>query len=316
MRIVGTALANRLTAAFAHLQTTPVDALAPDLCIDTWDQEKTGVSCPDESQLFAADATWPLDDSILASAAGGRLIRHQHRDGVAYLDRQARHIVGCYVSARQLSVDEQSKPLGRLLTIWYGDRRVQIVHAGLVAVAGRGLLIAGPSGSGKSTTTLACACAGLDVLADDQLGLQDSADGSFTAHSLYGTMRLTPDDLARFPSLLANAIRDGDSCKALILGGTAFPDQLRRTVPVRALVLPRLSSSNTSRLRPASKAAALHVLATSSLLGPLGAGAPGFARLGRLVERVSSHWLELSRDIEAVPGLLTDLLGEVSTACG
>jgi HPr kinase/phosphorylase len=51
------------------------------------------------------------------------------------------------------------------------------LHAGCVAVGGRGLLILGPSGSGKSALALQLIALGAGLVADDRTDVTRAADG-------------------------------------------------------------------------------------------------------------------------------------------
>jgi hypothetical protein len=149
---------------------------------------------------------------------------------------------------------ERAKPLVELLSIWCNDQDVQVIHAGLVAYQGRGILIAGPSGAGKSTLALAALFGGFNYLADDQCGLAERADGSFVGHSLFASARLERGALCRFPRLQDDALEDDGrlDTKALILLPRLTPGRLPAQTPLDLVVLPRITGS-TSGARPASE---------------------------------------------------------------
>jgi hypothetical protein len=65
-----------------------------------------------------------------------------------------------------------------------------------------------------------------------------------------------------------------------------------------------------TRVRPASRGQALFGLAPSTIIVALGAGAKGFDRLARLVDRVPSYWLELGRDVTLIPDCVKRVLSE------
>lgn len=58
----------------------------------------------------------------------------------------------------------------------------QVLHAGCVAIAGRGLLILGPSGSGKSALALQLLALGAGLVSDDRTEL-DLRDGRLFARA-------------------------------------------------------------------------------------------------------------------------------------
>ena len=314
LRVIGRTLIEPLRTPFVHLQDTAGSNAAPRLVIDAWEPDITDVEDLDAPPSDAA-ATWTIDGGLLTSCAGGRLVRYRHGASTMWLDRQVRHIVSCHAAAGPVGLDERSKPFAMLLAIWYGDRGVQVVHAGLVARADRGVLVAGPSRSGKSLVTLACLDAGFDVLGDDHVGLQRSPDGSFMGHSLYGSARLHPRVLARLPSLAAHVVTDDGDAKALLLL-SPYRRQLRRRASIQALALPCAARRATARIRRATPGEALRRLAPSSLMMPFGAGGAGFARLAEMVQRVPAYWLEVGRDVTQVPRDLEAILARTSEHAG
>jgi hypothetical protein len=121
--------------------------------------------------------------------------------------------------------------------------------------------------------------------------------------------------MAHFPLLPPHAIRSShpEENKCLVLLSPLFPGQLRDSVPIRALALPRIVDAPTTRYRSASKVDALLRLAPSSLfaLAPR-PGAHDFRMLTRLVEHVPSYWLELGRDLAEIPHCVEKLLAEAA----
>ena len=92
--------------------------------------------------------------------------------------------IGTIAWNKQISVYERAKPMARLLLEWCNDHGRQVIHAGLVAYQGQGILFAGKSGSGKSTSSLACLCGEFNYLGEDYASLPRLLDGSFLGHSL------------------------------------------------------------------------------------------------------------------------------------
>ena len=129
---------------------------------------------------------------------------------------------------------------------------------------GRGL-IAGKSGSGKTTTTLACLDAGMMYAGDDYVLTRVEPEP--LVHSLYGTAKLAPDNLRRFPHLrrfVSNP--DGlEKEKAMIFLKDACPAQLALGFPVRALLLPHVTGCRDTTLRRATPIACLEALAPTTI---------------------------------------------------
>ncbi len=191
-----------------------------------------------------------------------------------------------------------------------------MIHTGLVARDGKGVLFVGKSGSGKSTSSLACICAGLDFLSEDYVGLERRADGTFAGHSLYSSVFLESVHLARFTELMPYAIkgRPPQETKSVIILSQLFPERHQRVVPIRALALLSVSDAPKPKFRAASKGKALLALGPSSLLQipNRGLGVGGFNRLAQLVEQVPCYALELGHDLRAITPSVEWLLQEAA----
>jgi hypothetical protein len=222
-------------------------------------------------------------------------------------------VIGWTASTQDRSLYERGKPLLPLLAVWYHDRGVQLIHAGLVSRNGHGVLLPGMGGAGKSTTALACLDTGFDYLGDDYIGVQACTDGSFVGHSLYNSVWLEPDHMARFPLLPPHAIhgRNPGEDKSLVLLSHVLPSQLARSATIRVLALPRVSHASGTRFQPASKSEVLLTLIPNSLFTPIPRpGSRGFQRLAQLVDHVPSYRLELGRDLAEIPRRVEELLAE------
>jgi hypothetical protein len=304
LRIAGRALAAHHEGAFAHL-TLPVQPARTACCtIDLWDEAATGIPCPPavtEEIASALRADLVINIGYLQEA---RIAWYAVRDGCAWLDRPANHMLGWYRDGQSMTVGERTRPLAPLLSIWQHDHGMTVMHAGLVAWHGRGVLFGGPGGTGKSTAALACLSHGFAYLGDDQIGLREWEDGRFTGYSLFNTTRVAPAHLARFPLLHPHAItsENPDDPKSLVFLSPILPEQVIPSVPIHAILLPRVCAISESRLQPASKGEALLRVAHSTVLqlhpSP---GREGLRYLARLTERVPTYWLELGHDLASIP---------------
>jgi len=313
LRLAGKTLAQRIAEPFAHVRMTPVQAMAasPCLTIDLWDERETGIRAAVETAANDFKVTLPTAGGAFAVSPDGRLIGYRIRQTVAWLDRKAERIVGSVECADELSLHERGKPLQVLLSVWHADQGTHVVHAGLVADNGNGVLLAGKGGTGKSTSTLACVSAGFTYVGEDCIGLADRRGHAFVGHSLYSSTWLEPADVARFPLLAPHAVpaTHPEERKSLILLSRAVGLQFARAVLIRAVALPRVVAAAESRIRPASKHEALFALAPSSLLEMVPRpGARGLERLADLVERVPAYWLEMGGDLGRIPHCVREML--------
>lgn len=310
VRVVGRALAAHIARPFAHLAAPfPADT-PPALAIDLWDEAITGVSCPVGWDLDAAESGITAVDGVLPYSFRGRLVHCALPNSATWYSLDRARMIGWRASADRLSPIERTRPLPVLLSLWYRVHGVQIVHGGLVARDGRGVLLVGPSGSGKSTASLACLYAGFAFLGDDHTGLQPLPDGTFSGHSLFGSCRLDARQLASFPRLAAHAHPvDDPEGKALLFPPEVFPDRAPHQARIDALALPIVVGRGPSRIRHALPAEALRALAPSTLLQMAPApGSPGLARMAQLVRRIPSYHLDLGSDIDDIPACIDRML--------
>ena len=311
IRVIGRTLAEHICRPFLHLQAYEPYPPRPQLTIDLWDENETGIS--DQVKSIGNDPKWT---ERTVKTRDERFIGQQLPHTLSCLDRETGRIVGSIAWHDRIFIYERAKPLARLLLEWHNSQGIQIIHTGLVARDGQGVLFAGKSGSGKSTSSLVCLCAGFQFLSEDYVGLQQLQDGSFVGHSLYNSVFLQTSHLARFPELLPHAIKGKppQEEKSVVIFSQVIPERLERVVPIRVLVLPRVVDASEPQIRPASKSEALFALGPSSLLQipNRGLGMRGLSKLAELAERVPSYWLDLGRDGGSIPQCVEEILGKVT----
>jgi energy-coupling factor transporter ATP-binding protein EcfA2 len=205
-----------------------------------------------------------------------------------------------------------------------------MTHAGAVGREGRGVLLAGRGGSGKSTLALACALAGMEVLADDYVLLET---GPPVAHAMQSTAKLTEDSTARL-GVAAGSIDPAGfeptlegPAKALVEIPAIAPGKMSRRLEVIAIVaptLPPLTSpfiANTAKkdevsvrmpaARSVSAAGGLLAIAPSTIVQSGFQGASSLAALAGLVRSVPSYALELCPDPTANATAVDRLVAEL-----
>jgi len=304
-RIVGQRLGAYIHLPLAHLQQD-AESSPSRLSIDLWDGKATDVSFPLDRDI--EDGVWAWDTSW---SGDGRFVTNITPTSISCLDRSGPHIVGYARDSQHMSLHERGRPLQGPLTIWHNDRNVPLIHAGLVARNGRGVLLGGASGSGKSTSAIACLLAGYGFVSDDKTGLQLLADGSFVGHSLFCSTMLEANAIGRFAELAPYVLpsRYALQRKQLVLLSQVFPRRLLRSAPIKAVALATVTDRRQTQIRPATKGEALLALAPSSLMtGIESSGASGFDRLARLVDQVDCYWLDLGSDTGSIPRRVEEIL--------
>lgn len=307
VQVAGRRLFERIAPAFSHLGVA-LDASGADLTVKAWDASSTGVAAPPSNT-----DTDPGMNGAIEVSDSGRLITHRRRRSTAWLHRDAGEIVAVFDAADRTPLFDRGKPLHFLLAVWHFDRRVPLVHAGVVAHNGRGVLFPGKGGTGKSTAALSCALAGFDYVGDDTVGLECLSDRSVRAHSVYCSTNVAPHHIERFPALAPHAIpgTTPDEDKHLVLLNGLLPRPLARAADLCAIVVPRIVAHGGG-VFPASRAEVLKALAPSTLLFFPGWGAPHLNFLADVVERLPGYRLEMGPDLTAVPHRVAELLERIS----
>lgn len=261
LRFAGSALADAMTAA-----------LRPRLVQDTGSVHAT-IGLWEESRVPGGACAVPWRDVDLGArgllrgrGAGDVIAVHEAGVGaVTLVDRGARELFYRVPGVSTLPWWERAAPL-RPALYWALSRPGRhLVHAGAVGDAERGgVLLAGAGGSGKTTVAIAALAAGMAYVADDYLLLH--TDPEPVAWNMYGTAKLDAGHLARFPQLADAASISADPVadeKAVLDVAALAPESLVRSLPVRAVLVPRIRGGR-ARLRRASAGEALLALAPST----------------------------------------------------
>jgi hypothetical protein len=310
INFVGTALAEKFTRSFVHLQVEAADAKAAALQIDLWDITASCVSEPSIDLATAFPDRQPFADGELSAVDDSRYSMHCSRHSTTLLDAESGRAAGFVQSADDLSLYEVGKPLQPLLFAWYRRNGRQPVHAACVARGSQGVLIGGAGGSGKSTTSLACTMAGFQFLADDYVALAERGD-EHIAYSLYASLWLEDQHSRQFTSLSEHHMQVPWQTRLKIpfALGDAYPQQMVSSCVVRALVLPRVTPGERSRLSRATPREALLKMAPSSVVQlPFIDPVESLRRMAELVRTVPAFWLDAGTDLASIPDCLDEAL--------
>jgi hypothetical protein len=306
VRLVGAgpALLDRVRPAFAHLPSAS-DGEPADLTVLLWDTASTGEPLPTLGEAAPQVGT-PV--TPILHDGGRSFVFHAFEGAVSYLDHEGGIGVYAVEDATRLPPWERACPLRALLTWWTSPQRLLLAHGAAVGSSDGAVLLAGPGGSGKSTTALACFADGWGYLGDDYV-LLDVDDAC--VWSAYGSAKLAPDHLDRFPGLLAAeppGAHDPLDAKRV---GWPVRDRPEATVvaaPVRAIVMPTVTGGPTSALRPLPASRALMALAPLTMFQTPGDQNAAFRLSTAIARQAPSFALDLGDDVERVPGLLESLL--------
>ncbi len=300
----GVDAAAALDAAFAHVRLP--DAGDAGLEIHAWN-EADGALPP---------APWPADAygqrGGIDLADDGRFAAFYQlgADTLSIIDRDRGRAL--YHMRRSLPYWERSFPFRPIFHAALAGTTLQPVHAGAVGHPDGGVLVTGPSGAGKTTTTIACLEGGLSYAGDDYV-LVDTGPHP-VVHSLYSGAKFTEDALRRFPRLVPhvwNPDRLPDE-KALVFGQDGFPAALVAAMPIRAIVVPRVTGLSDTTARRVPAAVAVRALAPTTL-AHLPSGAAGtLAKLTRLCAAVPCFELAAGTELAQLPVAVTRILERLS----
>lgn len=309
LRFASPALAAQLTPPLAHLATAPHPA--PALTINLWDGATTGVALPARPTSMQPSTPSATHWGSYVHSERFQAFWQPSYQLFTMLDRRCNAALYWVHDAQQVPLAEGGAPLLSLFHWWLGQQERQLVHGAAVGTASGGVLLVGKSGSGKSTTALACLHAGLAYLGDDYCLVATTPTP--TIYTLYSSGKVHFADQARFPRLQAAQSRHSYAAadKALYFLAGAFADQIPPSLPLKAVLLPRLSAVRQSNLSAISPAAALLALGPSTVFQLTGEKHQTLQHLGQLVRQLPCYRLELSPDITQTPALITDLLAKL-----
>jgi hypothetical protein len=207
---------------------------------------------------------------------------------------------------------ELGSPFRFLLHRWFATRGLQFVHAAAVGDERGAVLLVGPGGSGKSTTSMLCAAAGMRFAGDDYC-LVDASGG--WVYSLYGSGKLLgEEDLERFPLLRGRArnpdgFEQGGDGKAVVMLTDVWPDRMVDGMPIRAIAIPRITTSSESNVKPTSAMDALVALLPSTVGQLPEANAGDCDRLLSLVRSFPAYTIELGSNSAGITSAVASMIG-------
>lgn len=300
----GEALAPKLTPALAHLASGPSNNLSLTVCL--WDKTSAHFELP--------PTPWHFEDCCKAQKIMVynndhlSMVFNTNDQAFSMLDSSANLAVFHVPDARTIPYYESGAPLRLVFNWWAGKHDLQMVHAAAVGTASGGVLLVGKGGSGKSTTALTCLHAGMNYAGDDYVLV--SASPSPSVHSIYNSAKINADNLGRLP-FLREVVSNADklaSEKALVYLHKYHPERVKKSFPLKAVLLPCVTGGQSSRLKKTSPSQALAALAPSTIFQLPGSGTKALRTMARLVETLPCYVLELGSDLRMIPRVITELL--------
>jgi hypothetical protein len=302
IRFAGPAMRDALLPAFRHLVQGDGGGSA-ELQIDVWDGESSGVEPPEVS--------WGTEGG-LGLLGDPREDQPRAVCDVAYgaitaVGLGGRRAFFQVPSASRLPWYERAAPLRVALNNLLFAAGAMLVHAGAVGDRSGGALLVGRGGSGKSTLAVACALEGMGFAGDDYVAI--TLDGDPSAHSVHATAKLTDRSLELLPELTVSPRPLPPDEKHVIQMDHESPTAIRRRLPLRAIVGPRITEGESSWSRIGG-AEGLRILAPSTLLQLPPTGRRALSVMASLARTVPSYSLDLGSDPAASVAALREILSD------
>lgn len=314
LRFASEQIMDRLARSFAHLELN--DDPEPALTVCLWDSSGSGVTSPPLPPVEFSEAE--RGGVVHYSDGPVRALYQPALQSLSMLDEAAGEGWFWTESAAALPEWECATPLRHILHWWLAQRGIQQVHGGAVGTENGGVLVVGKGGSGKSTISVASVAAGLLYAGDDYVTAR--VDGEPYIYSLYNSGKIEAGRFERFPEILGSKRVDPfeleraapfDREKTVVYLHETHPDLTTSGFPLRAIVIPRISSEHEATLERASRIKALAALGPSTIMQLHTAGQDALASMRRLVESVPAYELVVGSDLtspaKAISALLSDL---------
>lgn len=254
------------------------------------------------------------------AAAAGELLVDDGVAGLAVLDptRRIAHRINAAGTEAEFVCEEPDRlqgyecaaPFQLILQRWLGTRGVQMLHGGGVGVPEAGaVLFAARGGGGKSNTMLACLGTPLHLLGEDYVAV-DAGGPAPQLWSLYNTAKLHPADIDRFPELAGDVdpVRDPLNDKLVLQLGRRDTARWAEGLPLRAILVLRVTGRPATRIVPAPPAEAMKELLTSPLMLLPHVRRPLFEFVARFVRTPPVYRLELGTERGQIAGVIHEFL--------
>lgn len=299
------AMEKALLPALAHL-VEPSNA-EPDLIIYAWDSADTGT--PPISPGWSGEQY--QRDGLISGFNDARFHTAVQHDPLVVRMFDLKRKLGLYwtPSAIRIPFADVGAPMRPLLHDWLSRIGFLAVHGGAVGFEDGGVFLAGVGGRGKSNIALACLGSNMRYASDDFCFLSRTQSG-WSANSLFCSGKIAAGDLMRHPHLRDMEVNPKPQVgeKALFLLNQSFAERLIRSIPLKAIVLPRVIGSGPSSILALKPAIAYREITVSTIQMSRQTGRDSMAQVSELVQSLPCYEFQVGGSIADIPPLLTQLL--------
>lgn len=193
------------------------------------------------------------------------------------------------------------------------DERFVAVHAGVVSLHERAVLMPAPPDSGKTTLTAGLTRAGFDFLGDE-VALLDPETG--WVHPYPRPLLIEPRSMGVLDGLASELSPEHEALRHLryqVAAEDLRTGSMGAACPVALVVLPTYRPASATRLQPISRATAMVRLAEQTF-NRRRMGARGITTLGRVVTEAACYGLTVGDLATAIAGLRRVLDGSTVAA--
>jgi len=308
--------ARRLRPALGHLALAEAPASAAGLTISAWNGATPSAPPVLADLLRRLRANWcaecgPRGEVLELHSIGISAIYNAGPNVLTVVDFDQNRGWLLKLDDDAFPYWEVGSPFRFLLHEWFAARGLQYVHGAAVGTEKGGMLLVGKGGSGKSTTALLCASAGMHYAGDDYCLIDPVCAW---AHSLYNTGKLKgPEDYARLPELKGlstnpDSFERGGDGKGVYFLDEIWSDRVVAGMPLRAIVVPRITGQLATRVEPCSPFEALVAMLPSTVAQLPAATNEDCDRMVALAEKLPTYLLHLGTDTRGISATLTTLL--------
>jgi hypothetical protein len=301
-----------LARAFGHLRSDGEHA--PTLTINLWDSASTKAPpplLPGDLPGLGAPTTDGAGAFYYAGDSDLQIGYQPGPEALSMLDSGAGTAWYWTRDLSRLPYWDCATPLRHVMHWWLREQGLFQVHGAAVGTPSGGVLLVGKGASGKSTSALACLGSELLFAGDDYVAVEPSRRP--WVYSLYGSAKLVPGDIARFPRLMAQLANDDrlEEEKAVFYLDGGLAHATIPGFPLRAILLPTVTGTAQPRLVEASAAMALRALAPTTIFQLHPPRADALQDMARFVQSLPAFALELGPDVAAIPNLISRLLEDL-----
>jgi hypothetical protein len=221
---------------------------------------------------------------------------------ISFFDTARRVAIYWMPDMKALPGADRAAPFLQIFQWCFQRCGLQITHGAVAGIPLGAALIVGKGGSGKSTTAALAREEGLLHMGDDYCLLGAEPPKVF---AFYRSIKLHPRSLGLAPlqGWRTQAAWTSEDKDVLLLD-----EEPPAELPLKIILLPRVTGGEKNAVRPAGAADALRALAPSSLFQLPGASAATFGFFAALARRLPAFHLDLGTDAHNVGAVIRELL--------